>query len=352
MGNYHARCGAGEKPEVETPEAYLSLLGTIPDFPSKLATMRKYNISATIMLQDISQIEAMYEDEWRTIMGNCSTYIFLGTQEPNTLKYFSEMLGKATITARSRGWNRGGKMGGGSSKNFQQTAREVMTGDELARMDAGKEIVYIQNQRPMLDDKYKYDQHPLFKQTGDYDKERMFLYNQMPAYDNTRPMNINSLLRAKAEATRITSRAEVTDPDKTDNRKLAGGIDEAYNRILLDRKMEAKAFDKALNEGIELAMAEPTGVPACIKLTGVQSKRLPEMAKQIAAITQKRQLVIFTDLGSKDMLGVAIADDLSKIKSPYILATDRVTTDEDVYLLAIKSRVYQMYKEELQLTAS
>jgi hypothetical protein len=27
MGNYHARCGVGEKPEVVTPEAYLSLLG-------------------------------------------------------------------------------------------------------------------------------------------------------------------------------------------------------------------------------------------------------------------------------------------------------------------------------------
>ena len=101
----------------------------------------------------------------------------------------------------------------------------------------------------------------------------MFLYNQMPAYDNTRPMNINSLLRAKAEATRITSQYEVTDPDKTDNCKLSGGIDEAYNQILLDRKTEAKAFDKALNEGIELAMAEPSGVPACIKLTGVQSKK-------------------------------------------------------------------------------
>ena len=141
--------------------------------------------------------------------------------------------------------NRGGKMGGGSSKNFQQTAREVMTGDELARMDAGKEIVYIQNQRPMLDDKYKYDQHPLFKQTGDYDKGRMFLYNQMPAYDNTRPMNINSLLRAKAEAMRITSQNEVTDPDKTDNCKLSGGIDAAYNQILLDRKTEAKALTES-----------------------------------------------------------------------------------------------------------
>ena len=28
MGNYHARCGVGEKPEVVTPEAYLSLFTT------------------------------------------------------------------------------------------------------------------------------------------------------------------------------------------------------------------------------------------------------------------------------------------------------------------------------------
>lgn len=327
-------------------------IGTIPDFPSKLATMRKYNISATIMLQDISQIEAMYEDEWRTIMGNCSTYIFLGTQEPNTLKYFSEMLGKTTITARSRGMNRGGKTGGGSSRNFQQTGREVMTSDELARMSASKEIIFIQNQRPMLDDKYKYEQHPLYKLTGDGDKSRVFLYNQMPAYDNTRPMNIYSLLRAKAEASRITSKAEVTDPDKIESRRLAGGIDEAYNRLLLDRKTEAKAFDKALNEGIELAMSEPVGTPACIKLTGVQSKKLPEMVKQISAITQKRPLVIFTDLGGDEMLGAAVADNVTNIKNDYTLATDRVADNEDIYLLAIKSRVYQMYKDEFQKLAS
>ena len=28
MGNYHARCGVGEKPEVVTPEAYLSLFSS------------------------------------------------------------------------------------------------------------------------------------------------------------------------------------------------------------------------------------------------------------------------------------------------------------------------------------
>ncbi|MDX5022655.1 TraG/TraD family protein, partial [Streptococcus suis] len=39
MGNYHARCGAGEKPEVVTPEAYLSLFGEIPDFAEQTSTV-------------------------------------------------------------------------------------------------------------------------------------------------------------------------------------------------------------------------------------------------------------------------------------------------------------------------
>ena len=44
-------------------------IGEIPEFPSKLSTMRKYNISATVILQDISQIESMYKDDWKTLMG-------------------------------------------------------------------------------------------------------------------------------------------------------------------------------------------------------------------------------------------------------------------------------------------
>ena len=100
-------------------------IGEIPEFPSKLSTMRKYNISASIILQDVSQIEFMYKDEWKSLMGNSSSILYLGSQEPNTNKYFSEMLGKMTVTSRSRGVSRGGRMGGNSSRNFQQTARDV-----------------------------------------------------------------------------------------------------------------------------------------------------------------------------------------------------------------------------------
>ena len=90
---YHVRCLMDE----------FANIGEIPEFPSKLSTMRKYNISATIVLQDNSQLQSMYKDEWRTIMANCDSTIFLGNAEPDTLKYFCEKLGNETVTAQSRG---------------------------------------------------------------------------------------------------------------------------------------------------------------------------------------------------------------------------------------------------------
>ena len=97
MGNYHARCGAGEKPEVETPEAYLSLFGQIPKFDKLIATIRSREISASIILQSQSQLKTIYKDAADTITGNCDCTLFLGGKEKSTLKEISEVLGKETI---------------------------------------------------------------------------------------------------------------------------------------------------------------------------------------------------------------------------------------------------------------
>ena len=72
MGNYHARCGAGEKPEVETPEAYLSLFGQIPNFDKLIATIRSREISASIILQSQSQLKAIYKDAAEIIINGYS----------------------------------------------------------------------------------------------------------------------------------------------------------------------------------------------------------------------------------------------------------------------------------------
>ena len=86
MGNYHARCGVGEKPEVVTPEAYLSLFGHIPQFEKLISTIRSREISASIILQSKSQLKALYRDNVSTIEGNCDTILFLGGKEKDTLK--------------------------------------------------------------------------------------------------------------------------------------------------------------------------------------------------------------------------------------------------------------------------
>ncbi|MCI7517168.1 MAG: hypothetical protein MSE70_09070 [Streptococcus sp.] len=55
MGNYHARCGAGEKPEVVTPEAYLSLFTNTSSSPLRMEIIilhyGKTEIQSTIDLK-------------------------------------------------------------------------------------------------------------------------------------------------------------------------------------------------------------------------------------------------------------------------------------------------------------
>lgn len=102
MGNYHARCGAGEKPEVETPEAYLSLFGVIPDFKKKLATARSRGIGMSILFQNIPQLQNRYPDgQWEEIIGGCDFSIFLGCNDMTTASYYSDRSGEITVSVSS-----------------------------------------------------------------------------------------------------------------------------------------------------------------------------------------------------------------------------------------------------------
>ena len=123
MGNYHARCGAGEKPEVATPEAYLSLFGQIPQFEKLIATIRSREISASIILQSKSQLKALYRDNASTIEGNCDTTLFLGGKEKDTLKDLAEILGKETIDLYNTSDTRGTSQSYGL--NYQKTGKDM-----------------------------------------------------------------------------------------------------------------------------------------------------------------------------------------------------------------------------------
>ena len=51
-------------------------IGTIPNFDKKLSTMRKYEISCSIIIQSLTQLKSMYKDEWEVLVDNCDTVLF------------------------------------------------------------------------------------------------------------------------------------------------------------------------------------------------------------------------------------------------------------------------------------
>ena len=131
----------------------------LPDGYARLqATMRSRNIMSTIILQNISQLKALFKDDWEGIIGNADSFIYLGGNEQSTHKYVSELLGKETIDTRSSSQGKG--RNGSFSQSFQQTGRELMTPDEVRRLDNRKAIVFIRGERPVFDDKYDILKHP------------------------------------------------------------------------------------------------------------------------------------------------------------------------------------------------
>ena len=130
----------------------------LPGFTRELATMRSRSISASVIIQNMAQIKELYKDSWETIPGNCDTILYLGGNESSTHKYVSEMLGKATIDTKTHGQTKG--KSGSYSTNFQMSGRELLTPDEVRKLDNRYALLFIRGASPVMDEKYDLMHHP------------------------------------------------------------------------------------------------------------------------------------------------------------------------------------------------
>ena len=139
---------------------------SLPDGYARLqATMRSRNVMATIILQNISQLKALFKDDWEGIIGNADAFIYLGGNEQSTHKYVSELLGKETIQTQTSSQSKG--RNGSYSQNFQQAGRELLTPDEVRALDNRYAILFIRGAKPVLDLKYELMDHPAIHHTTD-----------------------------------------------------------------------------------------------------------------------------------------------------------------------------------------
>ena len=130
----------------------------LPGFTRELATMRSRSISASVIIQNMAQIKELYKDSWETIPGNCDTILYLGGNESSTHKYVSEMLGKATIDTKTHGQTKG--KSGSYSTNFQMSGRELLTPDEVRKLDNRYALLFVRGASPVMDEKYDLMHHP------------------------------------------------------------------------------------------------------------------------------------------------------------------------------------------------
>ena len=154
-------------------------------YPKILATCRSYNIGLNIIVQNVQQIKALYEKEHESIIGNCDTLLFLGGgNEPASLEFIVKLLGRETLATRTRGLTKG--RNGSSTTNYQQTGRDLMTIDEVRKLDTNKAILFIRGENPVIDRKYNLKRHPNIKLTSD-GKAKPYIHKPQGAPDYALP---------------------------------------------------------------------------------------------------------------------------------------------------------------------
>ena len=137
-------------------------IGKIPDFDKKISTSRSRKISFSVILQNLDQLEAIYDKSYETIIGNCDTHLFLGSNSFKTVEYFSKTLGEKTIERESISISRDKQHHKtGTSDSDQVMARALMTPDELRRLDNDLCIIFEKGIKPVKANKFYYFKHKI-----------------------------------------------------------------------------------------------------------------------------------------------------------------------------------------------
>jgi len=142
-------------------------LGKFTNYEEFLATCRGYGIGVSTIIQTLTQLQDRYNKEKaESILGNCSIQICMNAANNTTAKYFSDLLGKATVKVETsnRSNSRNAKQEGSStstSDNESYSGRDLMTAGEVKSMPGYTELIIFANKPPIKAKKaYQFELFP------------------------------------------------------------------------------------------------------------------------------------------------------------------------------------------------
>lgn len=142
----------------------MTAIGKIHIIARAVAYMAGYNLRLLSIVQSVAQFESVYgRADARTFLTNHAMQILYAPREQKDANDYSEMLG--TFTDQSRSVSRsnsifGGR--GGSSESVSEQRRLLLLPQEMKELGPNKEIIVLENTKPILADRICYWRDPVF----------------------------------------------------------------------------------------------------------------------------------------------------------------------------------------------
>jgi type IV secretion system protein VirD4 len=131
------------------------------------AYLAGYGLRILTVIQSLSQLDSIYKEDSRSFVTNHAMQIIFAPREQKDANDASEMLGYLTVRAKSRGTSRSAGIkhsSASSSENVSDQRRALLLPQEVKEIGQDKEIIALENTKPILCDKIRYFDDPVFKE--------------------------------------------------------------------------------------------------------------------------------------------------------------------------------------------
>ncbi len=167
---------AMENPHVPPPEPPVLLcldefatLGHMQTIENAAGQIAGFGVKLWPIIQDLGQLETLYEKRWQTFMANAGILQFFGNSDLTTLKWISERLGDTTMrvmTQNEVGHKQAAETGA-TGEAWANDVQPLLKVDEISQIFSRddrfcRQLVIWAGRDPMVLQRAYYDKHELF----------------------------------------------------------------------------------------------------------------------------------------------------------------------------------------------
>ncbi|WP_052245220.1 type IV secretory system conjugative DNA transfer family protein [Halocynthiibacter namhaensis] len=134
-------------------------LGRLTMVEQAYGLMAGFGMQIWAIVQDLSQLERIYESGWQSFIANAGMVTYFGSSDQKTAEYFSALCGEKTVlnfgssvaeaVAKTTGINGNSTETTTFTSNTSAVQRKLAFPDELMRLHPESQLAFVENMHPM-----------------------------------------------------------------------------------------------------------------------------------------------------------------------------------------------------------